>query len=143
VKCEDDLASLYNDRSPLENKHARITFEVSKMPGCEIFSGLSKEDYTTARKGMIEMIIQTDMEFHAAKMEKLDAASGFSTEDASDKLFWLEIVLHGLDIGNVAFKWNECYKFARMVGAEFKSQFAKEGQNGIGATQIVSHTACS
>ena len=134
VKSGDDLALCYNDRSPLENKHARLTFEVSKMDGCDIFGTLSADDRQGARMSIIDMILHTDMKYHGEHMTSLENKTHFSTVEAEDRNFWLGVVLHTCDIANVAFKWDECYKWARMVIAEFKAQYAKEVEAGLPPT---------
>ena len=127
----DELALTYNDTSLLESMHARKCFETSRLPGCEIFGGLEKDDFKPVRSTIIGCIIQTDMSFHGAKMKKLDEKTSFSCEEPEDKKFWLEAILHGLDIGNAAWPWEECSKWARMVCTEFKMQVAKEKATGL------------
>jgi hypothetical protein len=51
-------------------------------------------------------------------------------EDELDKLFWMEMVLHGLDIGNCAYTWEDCYRWARMCVCEFQGQVASERLKG-------------
>eukprot|EP01043_Picozoa_sp_COSAG02_P006769 COSAG02_NODE_195_length_29750_cov_79.793329_31_plen_764_part_00 len=127
----DELALTYNDTSLLESMHARKCFETSRLPGCEIFGGLEKDEFKLVRSTIISCIIQTDMTFHGVKMKKLDEKSSFSVEDPEDKKFWLEAILHGLDIANAAWPWDECSRWARMVCTEFKMQVAKEKANGL------------
>lgn len=131
VQKYDELALLYNDQSCLENKHARKCFETSKLEGCDIFGGLEKPTFTKVRGQIIGQIIQTDMAFHAEKMNKLDKVQEFQCDEDLDKNFWMESVLHGLDIGNVAYKWEDCYKNARMCVIEFKAQVALERKHSL------------
>ena len=55
----------------------------------------------------------------------------FSTETPEETQFWLETVLHSLDIGNVAWPWEQASRWARMVGTEFKLQVVREQEAGI------------
>ena len=43
----------------------------------------------------------------------------------------MEVVLHGLDIANVAYKWPEAVRNARMCVTEFKAQVVAETENGL------------
>jgi len=47
-------------------------------------------------------------------------------DDNGDREFWMAMVLHGADLANVAFQWDQCLRWARLVGTEFKAQVAKE-----------------
>ncbi len=131
MNAYDELALTYNDTSLLESMHARKCFETSRLPGCQIFEGLENDEFRAVRSTIIGCIIQTDMTFHGAKMKKLDEKNSFSVEDPEDKKFWLEAILHGLDIANAAWPWEECSKWARMVCTEFKMQVAKEKAQGL------------
>ena len=134
MNAYDDLALTYNDSSLLESMHARKCFETSRLPGCEIFGGLEKDDFKPVRATIISCIIQTDMTFHGAKMKKLDEKTSFNCDDPEEKKFWLEAILHGLDIANAAWPWEECSRWARMVCTEFKMQVAKEKLSGLPVT---------
>ena len=43
----------------------------------------------------------------------------------------IQVVLHGLDIANVAYKWDTAVQNARMCVTEFKAQVVAERENGL------------
>ena len=61
----------------------------------------------------------------------------FSTETPEETQFWLETVLHSLDIGNVAWPWEQASRWARMVGTEFKLQVVREQEAGIPVSEYM------
>ena len=61
----------------------------------------------------------------------------FSTETPEETQFWLETILHSLDIGNVAWPWEQASRWARMVGTEFKLQVVREQEAGIPVSEYM------
>jgi len=108
-----------------------------------IFSELSKEDYKTMRKRIVESVLATDMTFHAKqftylklKIESLSISEGKNTEkilDGLDKMGiystqqeFLNIVLHSSDISNPTKPFHIYSQWAERVMEEFWSQGDKE-----------------
>lgn len=72
VEANDPLALKYNDKSPLENMHAAIMFEVGfTNPGTALFRNCAKNVYMSMRKVAIEAILHTDMVHHFAMVSEL------------------------------------------------------------------------
>jgi hypothetical protein len=59
VTVESEIANLYNDRSPLENMHARATLQTMRQSGCDIFESLSPKQRAEARTSIVSMILAT------------------------------------------------------------------------------------
>ena len=59
VNTNDARATLYNDRSVLENHHAASSFAVMSRPECNFLEGLSKSDFKTFREIIIDMVLAT------------------------------------------------------------------------------------
>ena len=59
-----ELTMMYNDESPLENLHARTTFECLKEPGCNVLENLEKNQWHDARRIVCHSILHTDMSKH-------------------------------------------------------------------------------
>jgi 3',5'-cyclic-nucleotide phosphodiesterase len=64
INTHSELATLYNDRSVLENMHAAELFRLMKVKKFNIFSILSPEEFTEARKIATSAILGTDMTKH-------------------------------------------------------------------------------
>ena len=48
--CSSELALIYNDRAVLENYHVSAVFKMMKDEGCNIVSGLKKDEYKYGRR---------------------------------------------------------------------------------------------
>ncbi|KAJ9508536.1 hypothetical protein QJQ45_012079 [Haematococcus lacustris] len=66
VETEDDLALLYNDRSPMENHHLAGAFSLLKYPDLNFLGAMSKTSRQRLRKLMVELVLGTDMKQHFA-----------------------------------------------------------------------------
>ena len=118
ANIHDPVALRYNDASILESYHISQTFKLMRSSDLvNIFSGLSNEDYRTARKRMIGFVLATDMKFHFEQFQFLKneiANKGIVKGQnknkicegvPQDKMFklqqdYLEIVIHACDISN-------------------------------------------
>jgi hypothetical protein len=80
----EKLAIRYNDVSILENYHVAKAFQVAQKDSLNIFSSISKEEYRTLRKLMINAILGTDMTKHSKYVSdaqtKLHQRTNFSEE---------------------------------------------------------------
>ena len=65
IRTHSYLATLYNDRSVLENHHCTCIFDLVKNPAYNIFASMSWEQYKDIRDTMLEMVLSTDMGLHA------------------------------------------------------------------------------
>jgi len=118
IHNRSELATLYNDLSPLENLHAWSCFDAMKT--ADIFAGLTKDQKSQARCTIVKSILATDMAFHKEKLEKISTRHDLSGD------FLIGVVLHTMDIGSTAYPWRECVRWSRCVGAEFAAQVALE-----------------
>jgi hypothetical protein len=82
ISTQSKLAIRYSDDSPLERHHTALLFKLCLETKCNnrkelkrtglieaskketIFSGLSRKEYQRIRKGIIRMILSTDMKYH-------------------------------------------------------------------------------
>jgi hypothetical protein len=71
VKSKDSLALLHNDRSPLENMHCTILYDILRNEETDIFATLSDPDWRQARKVILTAILATDMAVHFESVSKL------------------------------------------------------------------------
>jgi len=73
VDMRDELAIRYNDLSPLENMHCSKLFRILVSDKTNVLSHLSKEDFKSCRKLMIDAILNTDPAQHGAMVNDLRA----------------------------------------------------------------------
>jgi hypothetical protein len=57
VKAKDDLALRHNDKSPLENMHCSLLYEILSKPNSNIFAGLSESQWRESRKVILTTIL--------------------------------------------------------------------------------------
>eukprot|EP00441_Pelagodinium_beii_P015266 CAMPEP_0197653226 /NCGR_PEP_ID=MMETSP1338-20131121/34927_1 /TAXON_ID=43686 ORGANISM="Pelagodinium beii, Strain RCC1491" /NCGR_SAMPLE_ID=MMETSP1338 /ASSEMBLY_ACC=CAM_ASM_000754 /LENGTH=499 /DNA_ID=CAMNT_0043228263 /DNA_START=33 /DNA_END=1532 /DNA_ORIENTATION=+ len=122
-KTMSELAIRYNDRSVLENFHVALAFETLQKPALNWFTLLEKDFHSPdspselhvdlqqyVRRGLISMVLATDMAKHATQLQDLKNVveaekKGFNPEvdkqrALENKLLLLETVLHAADISN-------------------------------------------
>mmetsp|Transcript_108102 Transcript_108102/g.338126 ORF Transcript_108102/g.338126 Transcript_108102/m.338126 type:complete len:582 (+) Transcript_108102:141-1886(+) len=120
-------AVTYNDKSILENMHVSLSFEIMRNdPSCDWFEmfpqdfrpqGAAQEAavnlHQYVRKGLVHMVLATDMAKHAKSMqdlkifveeqgeaEVLEDGHERKQEALAQKLFLMETVVHAADISN-------------------------------------------
>lgn len=69
VKTKHELALRYNDKSPLENMHCNLLYEVLSKEESNIFKGLSQSQWRESRKIIIFIILGTDMVNHPQQIK--------------------------------------------------------------------------
>jgi len=157
VEAAHELAMRYNDKSPLENMHCSRLFEIVNMPKCNIFSGLSRQQFQEVRKCCIEAILHTDNAQHfpmimevrtlyEVNSEILDQASERCGEDEGDFLtkelltcfrqpesrrLLVKLLLHFADVSNCMKPFKTCRLWAMNVLEEFFMQGDEEKRLGI------------
>lgn len=65
IKTQNYLATLYNDRSILENHHLAEVFDLMQNDHLNVLHGLSELQYRDCRETIIDMVLATDMGLHA------------------------------------------------------------------------------
>ena len=120
------LALFYNDRSPLENYHARFAFEIMlRDTEADWLSALVKEDQRMARKWLIELILHTDMESHR-KLVEVAASKAAAVEADADaveaNLEMATVFLHAADVAGATKKWRIYLAWAEAAVVEFRAQ---------------------
>ncbi|KAL7539749.1 hypothetical protein ACHAXR_009571 [Thalassiosira sp. AJA248-18] len=145
VNSRSELAVQYNDVSVLENYS--ITWLFSKLLGqtrdftVDIFSGLSKEQFSKARSIIIRSVLETDMTHHFALLKKMGrhqemlkgkcadewvqsyTNEGVNYDPSMDMLCFL---LHQADISNPAKPYPLFVEWADSILAESYAQGDKE-----------------
>jgi hypothetical protein len=68
VASKDELALRHNDKSPLENMHCAVLYELLSRTG--LFAGLTAEQWRDVRKVIINVVLGTDMINHFDQVNK-------------------------------------------------------------------------
>lgn len=137
------LATLYNDRSILENHHLACTFELVRNPRYNIFATLTDEQRLTVRETMIEMVLATDMGNHAKifknfQVRMSEASDWFSKKD--DVRLALSMSIKMADISNCA-RPNHIYaEWAKNISREFYLQGDAERKLKLSVSPFMDRT---
>lgn len=118
------LATLYNDRSVLENHHCAQVFEMLRHEQYNIFASLSEESRKDVRDTILEMVLATDMGLHAKLFQsfrhKLAEEPDWNRKE--DLRLALAIAIKMADISNCA-RSEKLYKeWAKRIAEEFYHQ---------------------
>jgi high affinity cGMP-specific 3',5'-cyclic phosphodiesterase 9 len=74
TKTRHKLALKHNDRSPLENLHCCICYDVLSQTDCNIFESLTSEQASELRKIVLMCILGTDMQKHFDNVKRLEVS---------------------------------------------------------------------
>ncbi|CAJ1029445.1 putative 3'5'-cyclic nucleotide phosphodiesterase [Leishmania shawi] len=133
VKTGSYLATLYNDRSVLENLHVSSVFELMKNPAFNILASFSDEERHEIRETMIEMVLATDMGSHgkyvASLKSKMQEGSSFTRTD--EQILCLSIALKMADISNCGRPLDIYLRWGEKVSDEFYQQGDRERNLGL------------
>eukprot|EP00930_Biecheleria_cincta_P012933 TRINITY_DN11783_c0_g1_i2.p1 TRINITY_DN11783_c0_g1~~TRINITY_DN11783_c0_g1_i2.p1 ORF type:complete len:511 (+),score=85.40 TRINITY_DN11783_c0_g1_i2:51-1535(+) len=141
-KTMSELAVRYNDKSVLENFHVATAFGIMLgNEGMNWFGLLSESARQYLRKGLIGMVLATDMAKHAKHTKELkilvdtkkDVGSPAPEKQAAleQKLFLLDTVLHASDISNPCKPRKIMLEWTQRVLNEFWEQGAEEKRLGL------------
>ena len=149
INTKNDLAIRYNDQSVLESYHVAEGFNIIlKKEGCNIFGGLSNQDYKICRKRIIQCILATDMTLHNREYEFLKKkieTFGINNGENFEKIFegldpittynlkqdFLNVLIHSADISNPSKPLNIYKQWAKRCVDEFFRQGDMEKQLGM------------
>lgn len=164
------LALRYNDKSILENMHVSLAFELMRSDDqCNWFALLPNafqrkkegDDTPSAttnfqqymRRGMIGMVLATDMANHAqhvtkfqnvmkeADEEEIDSPEEMKQEALDHKLFILESMLHAADISNPCKPRPQMLQWTELVLLEFWNQGDEERRLGLPVSPLCDREA--
>lgn len=139
-----ELALMYNDRSPMENMHCALLFQIAAGDNTNVFQQVEKSVYQEMRTGIIAAILHTDMTKHndmikelsllyqmnSEAFDLLQAASVVSASFSNLRLI-LNAVLHISDINNPMKPWFLCDRLATLALEEFFAQGDQEAAMGM------------
>lgn len=142
VTVDTDLASVYNDQSPLENMHMALMTNILRSPSCDVFARLTPTARAGVRKLMIEMVLGTDNTKHAEHMDAIQTYSDSAktvVEDVSGGtpqacLDILPTLLHAADVSNPVKTWSLSKQWTDAIMTEFFEQGDQERRLGLKVT---------
>lgn len=125
------LATLYNDRSILENHHVACTFELLRHPRYNMLASLTDAQRLAVRETLVEMVLATDMSNHGKIFKQFqvrvaEPQDWFSKKE--DVRLALSMSIKMADISNCA-RPNHIYaEWAKNISKEFYLQGDAERQ---------------
>ncbi|GET90536.1 hypothetical protein, conserved [Leishmania tarentolae] len=137
------LATLYNDRSILENHHLACTFELLRNPRYNIFATLSEEQRLLVRETVVEMVLATDMGNHARIFKNFQVRMSETSDWHSKKedvRLALSMSIKMADISNCA-RPNHIYaEWAKNISKEFYLQGDAERKLNLSISPFMDRT---
>eukprot|EP00906_Rhabdomonas_costata_P024315 RCo034971 len=129
IKVQSYLATLYNDRSILENHHCAEVFELMKNPNFNILAGLTEVQRRDVRETIIDMVLSTDMGLHAKIFGNWKRRIGQDHDlhkRKDDQRLALAMAIKMADISNCGRPENLYLKWGTKLSEEFFLQGANE-----------------
>ena len=129
INSRDELSTIYNDISVLENFHCAKTFQLLENKELNIFSNFSNEDFTSLRKKMIGEILSTDMSFHLKIIN--DFREYKKNRDEKLGQNQLNFITHIADLFHNYRKFEISLRWVELLSNEFWNQGDKEKELGL------------
>eukprot|EP01064_Diplonema_japonicum_P031958 TRINITY_DN5890_c0_g1_i1.p1 TRINITY_DN5890_c0_g1~~TRINITY_DN5890_c0_g1_i1.p1 ORF type:complete len:625 (+),score=58.05 TRINITY_DN5890_c0_g1_i1:100-1974(+) len=125
IRTKSYLATLYNDRSVLENHHSSCVFEGLRHIDHDILSSLTTDSRKTVRDTALDMILSTDMGSHAKivsnfKRRLRDPVAPLNRRD--DLRLCLSMAVKTADISNCSRPLHLYAQWADRIAEEFYIQ---------------------
>mmetsp|Transcript_117624 Transcript_117624/g.305224 ORF Transcript_117624/g.305224 Transcript_117624/m.305224 type:complete len:897 (+) Transcript_117624:2-2692(+) len=150
VETQHDLALRYNDKSPLENMHCSLLFQICNTAETNVFEKAGKAEHKQARRVCISTILHTDnmnhmdmvrniSRFYEMHSEVCDAQAKSPNEFldtyldvvGKDASLFLDLFLHFADISNPLKPFPICKAWADRIIDEFFAQGDEEKRLGL------------
>eukprot|EP00761_Pharyngomonas_kirbyi_P014176 gb/GECH01014206.1/.p1 GENE.gb/GECH01014206.1/~~gb/GECH01014206.1/.p1 ORF type:complete len:682 (+),score=155.78 gb/GECH01014206.1/:1-2046(+) len=142
TNAQSYLATLYNDRSILENHHCAQAFELMRNRNFDIFAALNNEQRKSIRETIIQMVLSTDMALHGEILGKfksrIEGNGEFSSRD--DIRLALQIAIKCADVSNPARPRDLYLKWADRICEEFYNQGDKERELALSISPFMDRT---
>jgi len=118
------LATLYNDRSVLENMHASTTIRLLTRSESEVMHKLPPAEAKAVRELMVDVILGTDLAVHFENLGKFQAkvTSGFDMSKPADRNLKMSTIVHLADVSCPAKTWGSYRAWLPRLFQEFFDQ---------------------
>ncbi|CAJ0595870.1 unnamed protein product [Cylicocyclus nassatus] len=142
INTRQSLAVLYNDHSVLENHHVALAFQLTLQQNnnVNIFSNLSREEFTSMRHAMVEMVLATDISRHFEYLVKFNKMNVVDVPDDAregNSMTICNMLVKCADISNPTREWSLCQKWAYRIVEEYFDQTKEEREKGLPVTMEV------
>ncbi|ORC92704.1 phosphodiesterase [Trypanosoma theileri] len=139
IKTQSYNATLYNDRSVLENMHVASVFELMKNPRFDILACFSADNRRDIRETVIEMVLATDMSLHEKYVTQFKRRLGehATFTEREDQNLALSIALKMADISNCGRPLDIYLKWSAKVSDEFYMQGDRERNLGMSCSPFM------
>jgi len=147
VNTQAALALYYNDKSPLENMHASLSFGLMRKASNDFLRNLPKHDSQVFREKYIDAILATDMTQHfetvdvfSSRMSKRDdnpfmenTKNNREKQQGSkaDRRMLMRAFIHMSDLANCCRPWDIYKELVCTLEEEFFLQGDQERQLGL------------
>jgi hypothetical protein len=136
INTGSELATIYNDKSVLENHHCSTAFRLMRRSNCAVLNGLSSNSARDIRKTVVSAVLATDMAVHFQMIGELGKKAPVNggelqCRDEGDRLFLCSILMHAADLSNPYRRFDMTKGWAKRIADEFNNQVAKEKEAGL------------
>ena len=142
-----ELALVYNDKSVLENFHCSTGIKLLSQDELNVFAPIEKSDFKHIKRRIIELILSTDMAFHAKwvtfakncvfenKISESFHPDCYVASDCKDVFEFqqnlLNFVVHSADISHNCKLFEVSFKWTYLLMEEFWEQGDTEKKLGL------------
>ncbi|XP_077149633.1 high affinity cGMP-specific 3',5'-cyclic phosphodiesterase 9A isoform X1 [Ranitomeya variabilis] len=137
VNACTELASRYQNKSPLENHHCAITMEILSHEQCNIFRHMDPEETRKILEGITELILATDMVHHPQILQSLQDAQNFSFSNKDHVTLLRKGLVKFCDLSNEARPEVVAERWADLLMDEYFLQSDREKDEGLPVTQYM------
>ncbi|XP_075193887.1 high affinity cGMP-specific 3',5'-cyclic phosphodiesterase 9A [Anomaloglossus baeobatrachus] len=134
VNAHTELASRYQNISPLENHHCAITMEILSRAPCNIFHHMDPEEAKKILEGITELILVTDMVHHPQILRSLQDAQNFSFSNKDHLTLLKKGLVKLCDLSNEARPAEVAERWAELLMEEYFQQSDREKDEGLPVT---------
>lgn len=142
MNAQSYLATIYNDRSVLENHHCAQTFEIMRNKKYNILGSVTDKQRRDIRETICQMILSTDMAIHAQVVGKfksrIEAEVDFSSRE--DVRLALQVAIKMADVSNPSRPLKIYIQWTKQICKEFYSQGDKEKELGLPVSPLMDRT---
>ncbi|XP_061097056.1 cAMP-specific 3',5'-cyclic phosphodiesterase 4C-like [Conger conger] len=140
INTNSELALMYNDSSVLENHHLAVGFKLLQEENCDIFQNLSKKQWQSLRKMVIDMVLATDMSKHMnlladlktmVETKKVTSLGVLLLDNYSDRIQVLQNMVHCADLSNPTKPLQLYRQWTGRIMEELFSQGDRERERGM------------
>eukprot|EP00899_Mesostigma_viride_P001448 jgi/Mesvir1/11303/Mv01089-RA.2 len=141
-RTKNDLATIYNDHSPLENYHLTEAFHLLySNQHCNFLGELSEADFMEVRRIVIDLVLASDLKRHFGILDQLRArvsqGTPWDSGKESDRMLLMQLALKVSDIGHAAKPLHVHQEWSRRVTEEWYKQGDAEREANLNVSPFM------